>query len=494
MNIITIDQQGEMDFRRSVEDMLRCGRADDAANKLRGLLQGCAGEGRILPARFLTVSSDDVSLKGWDELTRKIEEYDRPTSPISAISIAITDPLDDGVSPDAQGRLAPSIRTSYFSDSAYPFSQAERADLLEGYSLFGCEWRDDYEGTDKALCVEGIDDLYGAVALLDEKVSQEAQPSREDIRAGTLGACFVAVLIHQATRDMIRRYGLPRPLCIMAGYHEVYPFFDAPVMSCDEYEADDVVMLMSDRPAPITVYADDLEASASHNDSSAYGNLAGLGQAKARKKPVIALNAKDAENADRFNQLAAEKHMSEPARPSNREVLAGFGSLSGGMPPAAPVEPTGIARSGGGEEPEVRSEPADRHEPEPFGADETEETESPIAAESLPESIAPDTPDEAGDAAASADTADFSDAPLPRIHVDPATPEEPAAPAASPTHTGFPEPQEPAEPKPQAYKPNFDVRTHNLRSRLVQAPQPPATRTGGISGLLRRIGEWIKRS
>ena len=530
---ITIDQMGEMDFRRSVEDMLRCGKADEAADKLRGLLESCAGEGKILPGRFLTVSSDDVAMNGWDLLAQKIEEYDRESNLISAISIAITDPLDEGVSPDAQGRLSPSIRTSYFSDSAYPFSQAERSDLLEGYSLFGCEWRDDYEGSDTTLSVEGMDDLYGAIARLDEKVSREAQPSKEDIRAGTLGACYVAVLIHQATRDAIRKNGLPRPLCIMAGYHEVYPFFDAPVMSCEEYLADGVITPVSDGPEPITVDTDDMQEAETQDVASGYGSLASIGKAKAKKKPVIALDAADVESAARYNQLAAAEHMNEPPKTVNVNALTGLSPLDGGTRPEAPAEPgdrktfedweepDDWRESDDWSEPEDQGEPEDWPEPveqaEPAEEDTWETEEIPSAPETFEAEPlydrSSDDPDDGqendaeswvraegraefseslpwDETAEEAETAseeveargnidsgeilDFSDAPLPRIDEEPAEPAE----TAPPWETGADEEPAalaiPVAPASFADEPDEPDRQPEPVQIVATEPGPPA--------------------
>ena len=116
MDSITIDGMEEMEFRRSIEAMLRHGQADDAADKLRTLLANYAGEGRILPGRFLSVTAQDLRLEGWDQLGEKLGEYDRPEVPMSAISIDILDPQGVGARPDAGGLLRPVIETSYFSD------------------------------------------------------------------------------------------------------------------------------------------------------------------------------------------------------------------------------------------------------------------------------------------------------------------------------------------------------------------------------------------
>jgi len=181
VNSITIDGMEEMEFRRSIESMLRNGRADDAADKLKNLLADFAGEGRILPERFLSVTAHDIRLDGWDQLGDKLGEYDRPEVPMSAISIDILDPQGIGARPDSGGCLKPVMETSYFSDSAYPFSEAGREDLLDGYSSFGCEWQGNFENVDTVISVEGIDDLYGATVGLENKVAAGGKAELSDI-------------------------------------------------------------------------------------------------------------------------------------------------------------------------------------------------------------------------------------------------------------------------------------------------------------------------
>ena len=72
-----------------------------------------------------------------------------------------------------------------------------------------------------------------SLVKLETRLLGSEDPGDEDIRAGTLGSCYLSVLIHQAVRETIRKQGLPRPLCVMAGTSGIYPFFDAPVMSSE---------------------------------------------------------------------------------------------------------------------------------------------------------------------------------------------------------------------------------------------------------------------
>lgn len=251
---ITIDGMAEEEFRRSIETMLRSGQADEAAIRLKALVVDHAGEDKILAERFLTISSDEITLGGWDRLTEQLNQYDRPEVRITAIGVDIADPEDAGVWPDADGNLSPCIETSFFSDSAYPFSVMDREDLQDGYTMYGCEWQGNYDQADSTLSVLGIDDLYGSITSLEMEVSQYEEPPAEAISAGALGACYLAVLIHLAVRDAALKLGLPRPLCLLVGSNNAYPFFDSPVLTIEEYVAEGSV---KHEPEPVVAASDE---------------------------------------------------------------------------------------------------------------------------------------------------------------------------------------------------------------------------------------------
>ena len=289
---IIIDGMEEHAFRRSIEIMLRDGRANEAVERLKALLPECAGEGKILPARLLELGPEQINLGGWDQLAARIEEYSRPTIPITAIGIGIGDPEDLGLEPDAVGNLRPPLATSYYSDATFPFSETDRADLLEGYSSFGCEWQGDHDRIDETLSIEGIDDLYGAITRLENQVAASERPDPELIRAGAIGACYLGVMVWQAARRAVIELGLPRPMAILLVNSDAYPFFDAPVMTCDEYLDDGALQVVEHQSA---ASFDDYDAEEA--EAASLLDLAGLGAHRASaKKMALVLGDEEAHN------------------------------------------------------------------------------------------------------------------------------------------------------------------------------------------------------
>ncbi len=323
MTTIAVDGLNEEEFRRSIENRLRWGKADTAVERLRSLLAPYAGPGRFLPERFLTAAAADLALNGWEALGDVVATHDRPGHPVTALSIAFGWPGEDVPAPDAAGRLAPHIETSYFTDEAFPFSQSAREDLLEGYSYHGCTWAGDCQATDTALSLEGIDDLHGALAALEARLLASEAPDEEGIRAGSLGACLLSVLLFQAVSERIARGGLPRPLCVMAGSNGVYPYFDAPVAGIPEEarkaaEAEaEQVEIIHGIPAP------------------RYSSLLLTGIPRARKRAVLVLEESEDELAARLAKLRGLNHAAGEAHEDRDEAL--------GEPPAAAVPDEAIA-------------------------------------------------------------------------------------------------------------------------------------------------------
>lgn len=312
METITIDGMDEDAFRHSVEDQLRHDQIDQAVARLRGLLEPYAGESGILPARFLSASSEDVEFAGWQKLADRLLNHDRPNHTISAIGVTLADARALGGPGPSNGRMAPFIKTFYFSDEAYPFSIATRDDLLDGYTRDGFEWEADYQATDATLSIKGIDDLYGAIVELEDRLLDSPAPGDEEIRAGTIGACYLAALIHQSLRRTIREKGLPRPMCVLAACDGVYPFFDAPVAGSDEATLQpdavaaegDAGMAPVEGEAPIAL--DDEEDGA---EQPGEASLLDLVSRKGKKVPVLVLAEDDVREASRITAMAGAEQL-----------------------------------------------------------------------------------------------------------------------------------------------------------------------------------------
>ncbi|MFM5930029.1 MAG: hypothetical protein ACKOPQ_03885 [Novosphingobium sp.] len=324
MDAITIDGLHEDAFRQSIEDLLRRGFADEAASRLRSLLEPYTGEGEVFPARFLAVSPEDIEITGWKELDEGLGKFDRAEQPVTAICLSFGDPDGRGVSPDGAGLLSLTVETSYFSDEAFPFSESDRNDLLDGYSAFGCQWAGDCEGMDHAIAFRGVDDLYGSLAGLEQRLLSSHNPDPEEIRAGTIASCYLSVLFHLALRESMARRRLGRPLCVLTANNGVYPSFDAPVLSCDEYLAGGEVVPVAAAAAsewvPEDSYAPSHKADEDDEEAPEEASLLSIGIRRTSKQPVLAL-------ADGDDEMSFEAMQS-----------AALG-MGGSLPPLPPAEP-----------------------------------------------------------------------------------------------------------------------------------------------------------
>ena len=301
MSSIVIDGLSEEDFRRSIQNRLREGKAGSTIVRLRALLEPFVGPQGILPERFLTAEPSELDVTGWEWLGDAVKRHDRPGRPINAVSVAFGWAGEDVPLPDEKGCLRPFIETSYYNDDSFPFSQSSRDDLLQGYSFDGCTWSGDPEATDNALGIDGIDDLYGALALLEAALLASDEPEEEGLRAGSVGACLLSALLIEAVTQKIERDGVPRPLCVTAGSSGVYPYFDAPIagMSEEALKAaagdQDMVVVGHDLPVP------------------RYSSLLMTGIPRAKKRAVLVLEETEDELTNRIAGLRGLVHADREA-------------------------------------------------------------------------------------------------------------------------------------------------------------------------------------
>lgn len=329
MSTIVIDGLNEEDFRRSIQNRLREGKLAPAIARLRALLSPFAGAGGLLPERFLTVTSADLVLTGWDKLGDAVSRHDRPGRPVNAVSIAFGWAGEEVPQPNAVGRLKPHLETSYYNDDSFPFSQSSREDLLDGYSFDGCTWSGDPQATDTALGLEGIDDLCGALARLEAQLLASDEPDEVGLRAGSLGACLLSALLIEAVTHQIARDGVPRSLCVTAGSNGVYPYFDAPVAG------------MSAETIKVNAAQEDMVIAAQGIPVPRYSSLMVTGIPRAKKRAVLVLEETDDELAVRLSGLRNLHHAEREEIEGKREIV-----------PEAPAIETPAAQTPLIEEPE----------------------------------------------------------------------------------------------------------------------------------------------
>lgn len=448
------DGLSEEEFRRSIEARLRENRPEEAVKRLRRLLTADAGPGGILPARFLSVQSSDLELDGWDDLNTRIRAHDEPGRPITAISIAFGWPGEHPPQPDEQGHLNPLIEVEYFNDSAYPFSESDRDNLLEGYSYYGCTWAGEGKATEPTLSVRGIDDLHGALAQLEARLLAMDVPDEDEIRAGSLGACLLSVLLFQAVRDRLAIDPLPRPVCVMAGSNGVYPYFDAPVAGMPEHALKDD--------------AADANSAAAYIPGPRYSSLLVTGIPRARKRAVLVVEETETETAARIANLRGLHHReAEVPEPAAEPAFEPIPELAeAGLPEDGTIIPNPNGPLMVKKKPShswdfrdlLTSEPPAQDAPfEP--EDDFDEPEPPrdwMAPEAEPEALAPDQ------APGFADPVPELDAPLGEPEWDYA----PELPAQEP-----PVPQ--WQPEPEPIGPEAEVEAETDWDLPPEPPLPP---------------------
>jgi hypothetical protein len=139
-------------------------------------------------------------------------------------------------------------------------------------------------------------------------------------------------LLIEAVGERIERDGLPRPICVMAGSNDIYPYFDAPVTGVP----DDV------RKAAEA--ADDFD---SFTDDAAYGSklavpapryssLLMTGIQRGRKRPALVLEETEEDLTERLAKLRGLHHgEDDSAPPANEPLPAGPAPILPDILPAA---------------------------------------------------------------------------------------------------------------------------------------------------------------
>lgn len=487
MDSITIDGLNEDDFRCSIEGMLREGQADAAAAKLRLLIEPYAGEGGILPGRLLSVSPADFTIKGWQELGNRLGKYDRPGHWVSALGISIVHPSEAAGFSQEAAKLSPCIETSFYCDDAYPFSKSDRDDLLEGYTRQGAEWQGNFEQADMTLSVTGVEDLFEAIARLEEELLASEAPDDEHIRAGSLGACYLSVLLHLAVRDRIRKDGLPRPLCVMTGCVGVYPFFDAPAMS--SIECLDGGFLGMEELAPARKQSKQAEEEEAAEPEDSFGSLLSLTGRIAKKKMVMELDEEETAAASRQFEMASAHQLAEAGEAPPRTGAPDFSAYAfeddGASPPPEDDDWSDIPDS-----PSFSDSPFDKDMDDWFSKsgqedmpnrDEEGEVTFPIADVASGWNI---------EEAATAEPG-YSEEPLEQLAPEQILEQEPDIGEDEYDFPGLP--QDVPHPDAAGYIPPPPPVGHGLRARLVQSAQPVASRREGPFGALVRLISWIRR-
>lgn len=212
-------------FRKELEQALRLGQADEVERRLTTTL---AGLDHPVSGLCAATTLATVRLTGWSELNDRIAQADAHGKRYSAIGLDLS--VHGDAIPGPEGGHEPMVETNYYTDSAFSFSSASRDALMAGYGADSTKWQGLFDDLDGTVQTIGLGLLNEAIERLRQPEGDPGEVSAEDQDARLLGACFLALRFFQAVRRDAQSPGLMRPMPILVGSNEFFPFFDSPVM------------------------------------------------------------------------------------------------------------------------------------------------------------------------------------------------------------------------------------------------------------------------
>ena len=273
-------------IRHALETLLRDGFAEDAADRLEEALLALGEMGHPIVPLCEAVAVNGIELHGWDQLAAGFTRLYRSEFPITAVGIDLSNHAEV---PAGEPAGEPYVETNFYSDKAFPFSTASRADLVAAYNGGKSDWVGAFEDIDSTISTVGFAALNTALMDLQNRIHSGEAVDGADHDAWFIASAYQAVILHLAVRDKILRSGLPRPVAVLVGSNESFPFFDAPVVSTDEYR----------------MVAPAVRANSPANEDTAAPEEPASDEAPAHQEEAL-IPATEVESEDPVEQAAAE--------------------------------------------------------------------------------------------------------------------------------------------------------------------------------------------
>jgi hypothetical protein len=156
LQITFLEAEGELAWIEDMRSLLAAGRADEADARLTAELAGFDG---ALARLCLATPAEAVILEGWDDLLPILDEWEGP--PITAITLGLTNPPD--LVFEAGKMDEPDLLLSLYSDEAFPFSRASKADLAAECGKDFPAWLDGEEDVEFHCALSGLAALNTAL-------------------------------------------------------------------------------------------------------------------------------------------------------------------------------------------------------------------------------------------------------------------------------------------------------------------------------------------
>jgi hypothetical protein len=220
LQLAFLESAGERAWVETMASLLSAGRTAEADAGLAAELAGFDG---ALARLCKATAAADVALEGWDDLLPILAEWEGP--PVTAITLGLTNQPDLVFEPGATNQ--PDLLLGLYSDEAFPFSRASKADLLAECGKESPAWAGAEEDVEFYCTITGLDALNSA--LIHCKHRRFLRDGRDGVEGRApggyveyvLGSWLLATRFLQATECAISDHGLPAGCRLIAGTVEV---------------------------------------------------------------------------------------------------------------------------------------------------------------------------------------------------------------------------------------------------------------------------------
>lgn len=219
-------RESHRDLQREYAELLRAPDFAGLEARLRADLEdhACA-----LADVVLATPASAVQMTGWQRLWADLVKLEREGLEITAIGINLSNYADCGI--DAWHDREPGLEYSAYNDKTFPFSTSSRADIQAVNPVYGPPWLGCMSGREDGgvLEITGLRRLNSALLLHDN--DHPWQPGSTDVPVETialeLGWWWQNLLFHRTVVRALDELGLPRPMPVMMGTHDVGPWVES---------------------------------------------------------------------------------------------------------------------------------------------------------------------------------------------------------------------------------------------------------------------------
>jgi hypothetical protein len=220
LQLVFLEAANEQAWVDEIRGLLSAGRSGEADERIAAQLAGFDG---ALARLCKATRAADVLIDGWDDLIPILEEWEGP--PVTAITLGLTNPPDLVFEPGAAQE--PELLIGLYSDEAFPFSRASKADLLAECGKESPAWVGAEEDVEFYCTIMGLAELN--TALIHCKHRYFLRDGRDGVEGRAPGGYVEFVLASwllgtrflQASERAILEHGLPGGCRLIVGTVDV---------------------------------------------------------------------------------------------------------------------------------------------------------------------------------------------------------------------------------------------------------------------------------